>query len=411
MKTSLRITALSLTLVLLALSMTSCFGMIGSCVDSIKNLIGGGDGGNGDGGNGNVGEYTSEETYGSPETAITSYLDEQISGEATDARLVSYETKSSLSKKEIENLNLSGLNASDVESGEVIIATYYDAMNDIKEYTAELYLLKVNGSYTYVTLAPKTGDVMTAAFFEGMKKQLTNYRSEGTSRTNTSMTMNIGGSVSTTDTTSDATSHSEACEDMLFGSSETDGVTTNYYYLNLEHPDGSNPALGMYMDIEGEWKNYGESLAPILGTNITCIDDLMNYGGPDAISEEIKFDHTYFIKTDRGYTSNDEKMEFMMKKICEYTMSKLGGMLGSSYTWSDEAMKIDYIVENGQITDMIMDYSLTLSASMSGVSVEISTDLHSEQHNYDFGMVTFDPNTLPGDLLARIAQDGYILAD
>lgn len=272
----------------------------------------------------------SEETYESVESAVKGFLEEEVSGLTVQAEYVGYEKEAELSQKEIDDLPLGEYTEGllSVEKGQV---EYRETEEEGVALTAAssettkrtVYILSYTDMFRFFVPPVNTGETLTAKYYDSVFQAEKYYN----------CTMRVVMKQHEGEHLSNSSVIAKATETALY---EEDYQNENFsgdrdVAYGLEK-DGS---ILWYYSFEDEPFRYGYSESGSVKNFFSDWFD-MRFGN---------LDHTYFEKTETGYSLRAEKYAALMESLglgsaenytLEYVFNVADGRL------ADVHMKIEY---------------------------------------------------------------------
>lgn len=106
--------------------------------------------------------YLSEDTYDSEKSAVNAFIKEQLNGTTSEYTLKNYSCDRTLTSREIADLEL----GEDVETANFVTVNYTD--ENYNQHQTALYVIKANDGFRYFAPLPKTGEAVTASYYDSV---------------------------------------------------------------------------------------------------------------------------------------------------------------------------------------------------------------------------------------------------
>ncbi len=348
----------------------------------------------------NPGMILSKDRFSSEEAAAERFIAEQINGEATDATLISCEKTRELSAEEIAALPLGNIDSDTVISAALATLTYSEKRSGTitlaasqNEKTCEAYILEMEDGFAYLPLTPQVGDVLTAAYFETLytRENLLNYTKY--------LTMNSIIPVDGEEYECLLYAQEFYTEDAIYTENTIKIVgdpfllQSNDYTMELKNTRTGETTVKLYEQDDGE--KWSDQSAFYEVDDFSTLNEYMLYIGAGAIDVESGLDHSYYFRTENGFSLNEEKAIVWIEKLLEEELS--------SVTFEVHAMKYDAVVINDRVAEL--HYLYDLSASRSGETIQLYID--STMSFFNYGNTTTP--AMPDDLCDMISESGYTI--
>lgn len=316
----------------------------------------------------------SEQTYDSVEDAVQGYLDTEISGISTTAVLVEYTSEGTLSEKEISELTIDEEYTEGLLSVEKLSVEYSEtpssaltaasvnltATETATTYKKTVYVLSYTAMFRFFVPAMKTGETLTASYFDSTF--------DGTKYVNCSMTATIKGSYSDGDYayTLSNEANVKITEDALYEyddatmkmNEETQSGTMEFYLVN-----GGERLKAFYKYDDKDFTSIESSFSTVRGYFLNWFDE--RFG---------QLDHTFFEKTDTGYALRADRYNQYLSAM-NY---RFNGEFDLEYTIN---------ISDGRMADV------TLAIAYEGFSCKMSIKF------FDFGKTVIE---LPESVTAQL---------
>lgn len=367
----------------------------------------------------------SKESYSDKTSAVVAFLDNEISGQATNAVFVSYETVRELNPEDIFKLSLGNLKYNDIEYAEMGIVTYKDGEPESEDSklkndkTIKVFIIEMGEAFYYFTPAPETGDVLTKSYFDYINQSskyenvIFEYKYEIKANAlsplgNSGYDFNTDSTVKVTGNVAHMTSNVAPGEQ----SSNFDFSAERYFVLiskkkdsPAENPNGADSYIAVF-------DKYGEDWTEVDMESFNMSDlasPIFNSG--DSLG--IKIDNAYYIKTEDGFKMNEEKVDLWIDTLIKYSI--LPNIFDENTQFSYDSIKTDgdvehsYIVSNGRVRKVVTKCNISLSGVVISDGSEKQLDLtyeRSTEMSYkDFGST--GNIEIPNKILQQIEAKGY----
>ncbi len=334
----------------------------------------------------------SETTYSSVTTAAQGFLAEELNGSTSTTNFVGYEKQADLTEEEVAALPLEeGVTLVSAEKGTISytlsdgsVASLAASTDGVKTQTA--YILQYEGGiYRYYVPAQIVGEALTKSYFEDVLDTSKYVNSTFTSNSSMTMSMSMmGQSASQNMSTSMTLKFTENAIELYSSSSYYGETETDTMYLVKTTDNG----LVLYSQYEGEWSGYE--------AYFDSVDEFW-------LEYFISLDFSYFEKTSTGFGISSDKLNEYFGEMMD---SMAGEMDGANISFGDSQM--NYVVSEGAIASMSAKYNMSVSASYGGYSASTTIRGSASGNISNRGTTSI---TLPADLVAQIALDGYTLAE
>lgn len=315
----------------------------------------------------------SEESYETEDEAIQAFLDEEISGDAVEAEFVSSREKSTLSSKQLNELERGDVLDSDetIVGGKIVEVTYrrstefstYSVANTAAKPTADddtfvftVYVIEISRTgvtvheFRYYVPKAETGDVLTRSYFEDVldSEKYVNCTQEYTmtGKASTPGTSNIN--VSSTYTIEVANDRAMIKIHTVDPSVD---ITTTVQYIDIwVYCEENMGDIDFWASHDGGRTYIKAPYNPLAQYGVYDFEDFVSMNLP-------QYDYSFFEKTKNGFKLQDE---FIQKYLAD-AIGQVGGP-GISLDAS-----LDIRVKDGRISEM--NAHAKMSASYGGYSV------------------------------------------
>ncbi len=331
-------------------------------------------------------------TYESVESTVEGFLEAELNGNTTTAELVSYESQGELTTEELDALDLDEEVERPLSAEKVVITYSLSEVNglaalaaapaqdpDVKTQTA--YILEyAGGIYRYYVPAQVVGEALTRTYFDDVTDPSKYINSTFTSNISLKETVSMMGQ--TASVKSEVKQTLKFTEKMIAllvtGTENGENMHQEQYLLMLA--DGSFVDYS-YSEYEECWQGY-----PVYAYETI---------GEFWREFFIEFDFSYFEKTDTGFGISGDKL-----------LAAFGSLeLEEYFTVGKTAM--NYVVSEGKIASMSIKYDMSVTMVESGYTMTTKITGSGKGTISNIGSTTI---TLPAELQAQIAADGYTLA-
>ncbi len=344
----------------------------------------------------------SEQSYESQDSAAQAFVSAEINGESTSATFVSYSKTADLTADEISALNVSET----VTSGEQGYVSYSTSTastaaagltsGSSSENTQKLYILKVDNEYKYYTPALSSGENLTKSYLESVL-DADNYR-------NYTLKNKIDYSLSYSGSTNQ---NVKASGTMTLKITENGAIGSFPFKMTIEGMTVSATGNYYYVKVNGGYYIY--ATATFMGITETALDFfatdeeyeyLTNIGantsgyGVDMTDT----DHTYFVKTDTGFSVREDKMTALLNALFSDMMS------GSGVNVNINKFALDFYVSSGLIYQIKQNFAFNMTSY--GETATLSMNNTMTLTNIG----TTDMGTIPQDVIDYITSKDYTVA-
>ncbi|MDE5593693.1 MAG: hypothetical protein K2I75_07160 [Clostridiales bacterium] len=330
----------------------------------------------------------SAETYATPNAAAKAFIDVEVSGDVTDATFVSYTKTADLTDEEVDALDISDAEKTEiasVEKGEVKYTvatgksdvTVRTSADEEKSYFVIIVTYK-DQTVKYYSPMLNTGDPLTKSYYDKV------FSDENFNNVTLSYDLDIPIKASfmglsfTMDTAIkmegkwDADSYgyfkSTTTVDLgqmgvLMGLPSKKTTVTEMLYVNDKASKfyGSTLVRNTVDGEASEWIMDGMIQTPELG------EDEDDYDEDDMLSMFMPaFDYSYFIKTKTGFKINSEKLTEYMNIALKDAFEQAGAD-AMGITLGKTSATADYYVYDGKLTESVVTLNCEYSMDMEGM--------------------------------------------
>lgn len=322
----------------------------------------------------------SQQSYNSEEDAVKGFLENEISGQATTARLLKYEEQTAMSSTNAFTSMLSPdeqvvsvkqvqvTYARDNVSAVAVAAAETDQDEQYYVYTVYIIVISKYGTseytFKYYIPAANYGTDIPRSYFESVldPDKYTNcvqvFKTVATSdfsgyymntelnytvlRDGNKMLQNIQMTITT---------------DMPYNESPMSSSASLYYEY-----DETDNHVDVWMLVDGQYEKVSEAIYGEYG--ITSTDDFVSMNMPDL-------DYSFFEKTDYGFKL---RPEFLNDYLAKTVNENLGSLTGSYITDVDATLK--YYVNNGVVEKMVstIDYGVDMMSESAHTKQTITVE-------------------------------------
>lgn len=338
----------------------------------------------------------SEQEYDSVNDAVLGFLEEELSGNKTQAVFVAYEKEEELNSAQIAELDLgeAAVGLISVEKGKVEYSELKISLppefdeGDMYSYTKNsaaseegavtyhrtVYILGYTGMFRFFVPPVEEGETITASYFSST------FKGEDYINCTMDVVMNETFMFDGETHTYRNTALAKATENMLYEYGVSDSTYDGYTSKSYHEAYISNSSNGLCtvshnrME-EGEWEAYhisfyneDEGLYDY-GDDIETVNDYFMVWFDQRFGQ---LDHTYFVKTSTGYELNSEKYEQFARDYYHFdgasTLSLAYTIKVSDGRMSEVYMKIDMGGEFSEMTVKFLDFGTTVISVPSEVT-------------------------------------------
>lgn len=352
-------------------------------------------------------------SYASKTEAVQGFLLDEINGAATEVAYVSEDSLGEIPATEYSNYDLGDIEAADILSIERVKVSYLDGEATLKKEVGIVTLS--NATYRLLALPVVMNAPLTNDYFQYIKDATLNAQSvtitmapgtQYTSKTSMSFTMgDTSYSMESIDTANEMRTY--ITPDVYYAYSSGTTVTTS----SMEPTTTNNYETELY--VVRNTKNPAKFIQ-LMKTNgqWTADEYMVEYTIPGIPSTDPRYllttcgalelglaDHSYFERTQSGFTMNAEKENlFFDNVLSSIHMNGLGNMddfisgSGVNMTFTPGS-RINYTVRNNRVHTY--DYDMTVQYNTLGMVLDMKgTVLYS-----NYGTTTV---TVPSDVQAAI---------
>lgn len=326
------------------------------------------------------------------------FLTDEVNGETTASSFVRYEKTADLTADDIGALNTD----ESITAGEKgnVIYTVSSAQASVRsasaattqELSQEVYLLQTGSTYRYYTPAPAVDSNITKSYYRSVfeEENYTNCTADATSYVQMNVTGIQNGmeqSMQLTMSTSmklQFTEHATKQEYTASASSQGQTFETTGVSYTVETTRG-------FVIVEKEGERY--TYTPLSDYSVT--ETMM--GNASSL-----FDHTYFIKTETGFSIRGDKGRAFAAKYLE----SAADTIPSSMQMNIPKLDYDFYISEGKVCKMTIDLILNGSYSESGITADCSFNAGQTLRLTDYGSTTFE---LPQEVRDFLEQNHFTL--
>lgn len=363
----------------------------------------------------------SDSSYTSEKTAASAFLSEEIASDETSLTYDSYTKQSTLSSDEVDELNLSGIDKSKVESvekGTVAYTKNADAASEVSLYAAKaydgettetnkltvtVYLVKLDVSeegssekkyeYRYYVPLPQVGEAISKSYYESVfdASKYTNCTATYSATVKTDVPSEYGtmetsvvtsGKMEITATAAHVTMEvktvmsipdlPDSYKSIVESMPEAANITvTADYYISKNADGGADVAYST----DGGKTYTKASLSVSFG--IDEYDELFSADLSGEVSEAV---YSFFEKTDYGFTMSTDMLEEYLDSAIAAVKEELSTELNITIS-DDNNAKYDFYVSDGRLNKI--DYSLLFKITAG--SATYGSDMSMTMEYSDFG--------------------------
>lgn len=293
----------------------------------------------------------SVEKYATVEEAAADCVMQEVAGVTTGAEFGSYERERRLGNSQIERLNLTEDEKNQLTAAEEGKITYSAALKGNELIPAEMrvIILTFGDEYAYYMPEPEEGDNLTRSYFNRMTNvDYDNFTAKMSSSLSTKT-----GNITITQTT-----------DLYIKYTGTE-LWLKTIVPSILDPENSKNTTEIFAEDSGDaltiWMSINESdFIVTSSTDYDSIDDLMNEMTAQ-MNTASDIDHTFFEKTDFGFSLRDDRTESIASRMFE------GLNIGDVTEYMN--MEYNFYINDGAIT------SATANCSLSALIDEVATEL------------------------------------
>ncbi len=367
----------------------------------------------------------SEQKYNSSDAAANAFIENEISGSAVEATVVSCESQGALTDEEKTELALSDSYTTNLEKVEKVRIGYKETVTDDYsaygvravadesnvKYRVIFVLVYKDGSYRYFSPIVLKGEQLTASYFDSVFNTENYYNCTMNQDLEMAIDVNVNGNQDSQ--TVESTSAIKVTQDSLYFTSAQKAGTQNLdaeMYLVNKNNDISGAVKTNINGKDSDWLAEKNMLASImesmgLSGDILSFTDFLDTYFDQSFGT---MDHTCFEKTDMGYALRDGMGKQFIIETIESTM---GGESGTSEILKminlfDIDLNYEIIVNNGLVSKLkidmtiFFDYSRMPSANAYGVTGTMKLTEKATCSFTDFGTTEI---TVPDEVLALIS--------
>lgn len=319
----------------------------------------------------------SEESYDTANEAAEAFLANEVAGDVTDAQMISYTKKSKLSESEINELNISAKDKSQITSaekgvikysvsdaGQTATAAASSSVAVAKQKNVTVYIIVIKGDFKYYAPPLSEGDVVTRSYFEEVfdPSKYTNCTVSVTNETTTNVKSGGFSQKGTVKTSIDM----QIADKQVYATYAISGsgMKVNMEMFFVFEDKGLTKISKVYIKTDKKWTSISASEFVQMNLDLDMSPSSDN-------------DNSFFIKTETGFKVNSEKFNEYISTVFD----AISATIGFDINIKTADANAEYFVNEGRVYKINTSFSADLSATM-GIKGSVSTTSETNYSNF-----------------------------
>ncbi len=314
----------------------------------------------------------SDETYPTVEEAAKAFVRNEIKGNALKAAYLSYEKKGKV--RELGSLPLGKVDRGEIASAELGELSYRIKPADSEEAPEEgwtecersVCFLALPDSYRYFCPAEKTGNRLSKSYYEEMwrsdrflnctqhaKNTITIEMKQGGMSFNAELTVSVDVKTDT---------NIMRLQTTVKMQTSGDGSAAGDVFEQLLGP-GSRTSVSAFVVQKGKRVWYCTQESDVWrATLVEGVENLSQWYSENNDSQPLFFDHSYFIKTDEGFSLAPEGQALFAENLAS----------GFYEDGADISGNVEYTVSGGNVAKSKLELDLSVSRQKTSIAYGVS---------------------------------------
>lgn len=324
-----------------------------------------------------VGELSTDK-YDTMDDAVDAFIVEEYIGETiTEVKNTTYNTNE-LTEEEVTGLGISEEELEGVNNVYSCEVSFNDGNSD---RTETFYLLIFDDGIKYQSKLPEKGEMITKSYYESVMKNSAMTECKVSGSMNIGMKYNFDGlkGSGTSKTTIEMINTETACYAKIKITIMGESSATEEYIV------ATDEGIRMFVSYGSEFEDWSDDIEEILGVDPTSVKNLYELNSVNAL----EYDHTYFEKTDYGFSLSGEKMQQALNEV----LGEINGvdeMEDSGVDIDVSGLTIKYYVQDGRLVKMAVDGDFKMSLDFT----EDGDGIWYYDYSFDYVLNTYEPQTV-----------------